>query len=56
MIKINNGELTDSEKEFLSKQYFANDINLKQGIEIILNNYGPFRKIVRKEEKRRNKA
>ena len=53
MVKINNGELTDSEKEFLSKQYFANDINLKQGIEIILNNYGLFRKIVRKEEKRR---
>ena len=53
VIKINNGELTDFEKDFLSKQYFANEINLKQGIEIILENYGYFRKIVRKEEKRR---
>ena len=43
VIKINNGELTDFEKDFLSKQYFANEINLKQGIEIILENYGYFR-------------
>ena len=53
VIKINNGGLTDFEKDFLSKQYFSNEINLKQGIEIILENYGNFREIIRKEEKRR---
>ena len=53
VIKINNGELTEFEMDFLSKQYFANEINLKQGIEIILENYGNFRNIIKKEEKRR---
>ena len=53
MFKINNGYLTDIEKDFLSKQYNSNDLNLKQGIEIILKNYGYFRKIIRKEERKR---
>lgn len=51
VIKINNGELTEFEKDFLSKQYFANEINLKQGIEIILENYGNFRNIIKKKKK-----
>ena len=50
---MNNGNLSDDEKKFLLKQYNVGEINLRQGIEIILENYKTFRKIVRKEESRR---
>lgn len=53
VIQINNGNLSKHEQEFLSKQYDANEINLKIGIEEILGRYKKFRKIIRKEEMRR---
>ena len=45
--------MSDYEKEFLSKQYDVNEINLKEGIEEILGRYKKFRKIIRIEEMRR---